>query len=145
MKYSKLLDVLENDTSLEDLRAYKNKTKKLDRRNVNKIQQKELLTVIIPKLIEQQEKEDTIMSAKWRKNSLLRLAFVRCLKLKHPIKEIFYDDDEDIKKYKHTVNFVYTGEVIEEIINRINEDDKSVAIAQRVKEYCKRYKDVEII
>ena len=65
MKYKKYLDVLKNDTSLEDLRAYKSGKKKFDRRNITKKQEPEVLNTILPKLIAEQEQDNAELLKRW--------------------------------------------------------------------------------
>jgi hypothetical protein len=125
MKYSKLLDVLENDTSLEDLWGYYLGIYKFDRRTINKKQQYDLVNKIIPKLIIKTDEENKAEVKLWHNSPIFRLAYIGCLNMKRPMTDIFH--------------------VAMEIVNRVNEDDKMIAVKRRLIEYNKRYKDVEII
>ena len=136
MKYKKYLDVLKNDTSLEDLRAYKSGKKKFDRRNITKKQEPEVLNTILPKLIAEQEQDNAELLKRWHNAPIFRLAYI------HGVNNKKYTRNPDMPYFTWITKIGYD---VLKIINKTNEDDKAIAIKQRLIEYCKRNKDVEII
>jgi hypothetical protein len=139
MNYRKLLDRLENETSIEELEKYLSGERKLDRR-IGTIKQKtEILEKIIPRLIKNMRKDNEKITEAWIKSPLLRLGFVRCQQKKNELQEIKLDDHEDLKQYKYTRNFYFITEAMREIINQMGQD-KSKITKQRFAEYSHHVK-----
>lgn len=137
MNYKKLLEKLEQDTTIVELEMYLSGQRRFDYRTCTPEQKQKLITIIIPKLIKNIKKENEKLSKLWIKSPLLRLAFTRCKQKKIKLYEIKKDDTEITKKYKHTSNFYNTTKKMIEIINQMNKDTQSELIRQRFSEYSK--------
>ena len=125
MNYKKLLDRLENDTCVADLELYLSGKKRFDRRTVTPEQNEELLTKIIPRFIKEMHNDIENDIKYWRNAPIFRLAYVHCLNNRIDLSKIM--------------------DVAIEIVNRINKDNKNIAITQRYKEYYKRTVNTEIL
>lgn len=126
MTYKKLIEKLDNDTSIEELRKYLNGTKKFNSRAVTTEQKQNLVNKIIPNFIKEQEKDIEELTTIWLKvPPLFRLAYIHCLNNKISMTKMY--------------------DIAEEIVNRISKDHNDIAITQRFKEYYNRTKDVELI
>ena len=125
MNYKKLLDKLENDTSVSELELYLSGKKRIDRRLATPEQKIELLNKIIPKLIKDMHKEIDIEIKDWYNAPIFRLSYIHCLNNRIDLNNIF--------------------NIASEICNRINKDSDNIAITQRFKEYYKRTVNTELI
>jgi len=125
MNYKKLLDKLENDTCVADLELYLSGKKRFDRRTATPEQRTELLTKVIPKLINEMHRDSEKEAHLWYNAPIFKLAYVHCLNNRIDLSKIF--------------------DVAIEIVNRINKDSDNIAITQRYKEYYKRTINTEII
>jgi hypothetical protein len=125
MNYKKLLDRLENDTCVADLELYLSGKKRFDRRTVTPEQNTELLTKIIPRFIKEMHNDIENDIKYWRNAPIFRLAYVHCINNRIDLSKIM--------------------DLAIEIVNRINKDNKNIAITQRYKEYYKRTVNTEIL
>jgi len=85
MTLAKFKNQLTHDTSLYDLKRYVAGTKRIDYRIAKQKVREELLTVFIPALIAQQEKENAEDIKHWVNAPLFRLAVKQCLQTRRPI------------------------------------------------------------
>lgn len=85
MTLEKFKDILRNDTSPYDLRRYLKGTKRIDYRIAKQKAREELLTVFIPELLAQMEKENVEDMKHWENAPILRLAVKQCLQTHRPM------------------------------------------------------------
>jgi hypothetical protein len=135
MNYKKLLDKLENDTSVADLEQYLSGEKKFTLRMTTVEHRKELLEIIIPKLVTEMKKDNEIMAVALIKSPLMRLGFVRCTQKKIKLQELKYTDTEQEKKQKHSFNIYHVTEAMREIINQMGKDTRSEILKRQFARY----------
>jgi hypothetical protein len=117
MDFKKYKNKLEWDTSIDELNQYLTGELQLNN-SITKQQKKYLKDFVIPHLIRQAKKENEIFARELLASPLMKLAHHYCYIHQKTVADIF--------------------DVASEIINRINKDDKDVAVKQRLTEYCKR-------
>jgi len=140
MNYKKLLDKLENDTSVFKLEQYLSGQKKFNRRMTTPEHRIELLKIIIPKLIKDMKIENEIVTEAWAKSLLLRLARVRCRQKKLNLQDPKYTDTEPIKrKINAFINYHLTKTMLE-IINQMGKDTRSNILKRLFSNYSKHVK-----
>ena len=125
MNYKKLLDKLENDTSVADLELYLSGKRRIDRRPATPEQKVELINKVIPRIIKEMHRDVEVEIKSWYNAPIFRLAYIHCLNNRIELNNIF--------------------NVASEICNRINKDSDNIAITQRFKEYYKRTVNTELI
>ena len=125
MNYKKYLNKLREDTSIEELEKYIDGTKQFNRRATTKLQRRNLVKKIIPSFIKKIRTENEKDMKYWHNAPIFRVAYQFCVNNCKPISDIFM--------------------VSTEIADRVNKDDRSVAVKQRLLEYYKRTRNVEII
>lgn len=125
MNYKKYLNKLREDTSIEELERYVSGEKQFNQRATTKEQRKELTDKLIPAFIKQIRTENEKDLKYWHNAPIFRVAYQYCVNKCKPVSDIF--------------------DVVIEISDRTNKDDTSVAVKQRLYEYWKRTKNVEII
>ena len=117
MNLKKYLEKLEMDTSLEDLKQYASGAKQINN-SLKKKDRENIKTKVLPKLIKKLERENAKFAREFVKAPILKLAYHHCILHKIDQHQIF--------------------DVAKEIVDRINKDDKDVAVKKRFSEYVKR-------
>ena len=140
MKYKKLLDKIINDTSVSELEQYVSGEKKFTLRMTTSEHRKELLEIIIPKLIRKEYKDIQIEVEEWTKSAILRLARVRCRQKKLNLQDPKYTDTEETKHKIDTYINYHLTEAMRETINQIGKDTRSDILKRLFTNYSKHVK-----
>ena len=140
MNYKKLLDKLQNDTSVSELEQYISGENKINLRMTTVEHRKELLEKIIPKLIKKEHKDIQIISEAWAKSAMLQLARVRYRQKKITLQDPKYTDTETTKRKINAFINYHLTEAMREIINQMGKDTRSDILKRLFANYSKHIK-----
>lgn len=158
LTYNEYVEQIREDSTLEDLWSYFLGIKVFNYTVTTPEQRKELKEKIIPKAIVDLEKEINNNVKIWHNAPIFRLAYQFCLNnpklaLKMTNEHLNYYNEYCRLHHKKTIPLLskisnpveLTFDIAIDIVNRMTEDNNSVGIQQRFKEYYKRTVNTEIL